>query len=194
MTLSHGAEGWSVVCDCGISWSYSLFTKVEMFRIPVRNYLSGFLCLWLCINKNRIWGKNLASKKHLSHLLAEAVAHSRNDSVVACSMFVYPFVFVQSVCILFLVQLYFLWRKELVILTLLCFVSCLWSLCSNFCWGYCEMCLEQVRRTTRKCTTWYLRYCLGVLHVTMTSLHVIQNNNTFFSTQTSENHPGEPHV
>ena len=23
-TLPHGAMGWSVVCDCGISWSYSL--------------------------------------------------------------------------------------------------------------------------------------------------------------------------
>ena len=25
MALPHGAMGWSAVCDCGISWSYSLF-------------------------------------------------------------------------------------------------------------------------------------------------------------------------
>ena len=24
MTLPHYAVGWSAVCDCGISWSYSL--------------------------------------------------------------------------------------------------------------------------------------------------------------------------
>ena len=24
MTLTHGALGWSAVCDCGIPWSYSL--------------------------------------------------------------------------------------------------------------------------------------------------------------------------
>ena len=24
VSLPHGAVGWSVVCDCGISWSYSL--------------------------------------------------------------------------------------------------------------------------------------------------------------------------
>ena len=23
MSLSHSAMGWSAVCDCGISWSYS---------------------------------------------------------------------------------------------------------------------------------------------------------------------------
>ena len=23
VALPHGAVGWSVVCDCGISWSYS---------------------------------------------------------------------------------------------------------------------------------------------------------------------------
>ena len=26
VSLPHGAMGWSVVCDCGISWSYSLFS------------------------------------------------------------------------------------------------------------------------------------------------------------------------
>ena len=25
LTLPHGAVGWSAVCECGISWSYSLF-------------------------------------------------------------------------------------------------------------------------------------------------------------------------
>ena len=24
VALPHGAVGWSAVCDCGISWSYSL--------------------------------------------------------------------------------------------------------------------------------------------------------------------------
>ena len=24
VVLAHGAMGWSAVCDCGISWSYSL--------------------------------------------------------------------------------------------------------------------------------------------------------------------------
>ena len=24
LTLHHGDKGWSVVCDCGISWSYSI--------------------------------------------------------------------------------------------------------------------------------------------------------------------------
>ena len=24
VSLPHGAVGWSAVCDCGISWSYSL--------------------------------------------------------------------------------------------------------------------------------------------------------------------------
>ena len=29
--LSHGAVGWSTVCDCGISWSYSLtFCAIEL--------------------------------------------------------------------------------------------------------------------------------------------------------------------
>ena len=26
--LPHGAVGWSVVCNCGISWSYYLFSEV----------------------------------------------------------------------------------------------------------------------------------------------------------------------
>ena len=27
LPLPHGAMVWSAVCDCGISWSYSLFEK-----------------------------------------------------------------------------------------------------------------------------------------------------------------------
>ena len=27
MCLPRGAVGWPMVCDCGISWSYSLFVK-----------------------------------------------------------------------------------------------------------------------------------------------------------------------
>ena len=26
--LPHGAMGWSVICNCGISWSHSLFLKL----------------------------------------------------------------------------------------------------------------------------------------------------------------------
>ena len=32
MALSHDAVGWSAVCDCGISWSYSLFYVIHMKR------------------------------------------------------------------------------------------------------------------------------------------------------------------
>ena len=28
VALPHGAVSWSAVCDCGISWSYSLFGKI----------------------------------------------------------------------------------------------------------------------------------------------------------------------
>ena len=28
LPLSHGAVGWSAVCDCGISWSYSRISMV----------------------------------------------------------------------------------------------------------------------------------------------------------------------
>ena len=47
VSLPRGAMGWSAVCDCGISWSYSLFvyllhpmfqdafvTKQTCFNIP----------------------------------------------------------------------------------------------------------------------------------------------------------------
>ena len=30
-TLPRGAMGWSVVCDCGISWSYSLTSYLNHF-------------------------------------------------------------------------------------------------------------------------------------------------------------------
>ena len=33
VSLPHGAAGWSAVCDCGISWSYSLtFYKIHTFK------------------------------------------------------------------------------------------------------------------------------------------------------------------
>ena len=35
VSLPHGAVGWSPVCDCGISWSYSLF--YEMFFMTLTN-------------------------------------------------------------------------------------------------------------------------------------------------------------
>ena len=31
LTLPHGAMCWSVVCDYGISWSYSLFGSEAVF-------------------------------------------------------------------------------------------------------------------------------------------------------------------
>ena len=31
LTLLRGAMGWSVVCDCGISWSYSFTSEVNHF-------------------------------------------------------------------------------------------------------------------------------------------------------------------
>ena len=30
---SHGAVGWSAVCDCGISWPYSLFFKYGNIKV-----------------------------------------------------------------------------------------------------------------------------------------------------------------
>ena len=36
MFLLHGAIGWSVICDCGISWSYLL-----TFRYTVKPVLGG---------------------------------------------------------------------------------------------------------------------------------------------------------
>ena len=46
-----------------------------------RSRCFGGLCVTIYldfgVNKNRIWGKNLVSKIHLSHLLAEAVVHSK---------------------------------------------------------------------------------------------------------------------
>ena len=30
MALPHGAVGWSAVCDCLISWSYLLFSMIQM--------------------------------------------------------------------------------------------------------------------------------------------------------------------
>ena len=42
VTLPHGAAGWSAVCDCGISWSYSLtfwpWWMIVSFYIPWVNY------------------------------------------------------------------------------------------------------------------------------------------------------------
>ena len=35
----HGAVGWSAVCDCGISWSYSLICR---FLIEIRSKLVAF--------------------------------------------------------------------------------------------------------------------------------------------------------
>ena len=36
MALPHGAVGWYAVCDCGISWSYSLAFK-PVVRIDLGN-------------------------------------------------------------------------------------------------------------------------------------------------------------
>ena len=33
VTLPHGAVGWSALCDCGISWSYSLFVSPTLTLI-----------------------------------------------------------------------------------------------------------------------------------------------------------------
>ena len=33
VSLPHGAVGWSVVCNCGISWSYYLFSEVVFVHL-----------------------------------------------------------------------------------------------------------------------------------------------------------------
>ena len=39
MYLPHGAMGWSAVCDCGISLSYSLFDIVIFTLIPHTTFM-----------------------------------------------------------------------------------------------------------------------------------------------------------
>ena len=54
VSLPHGAMGWSAVCDCGISWSYSLFIGICPFFIgPEKQIFSVKLTFFfLSINQN----------------------------------------------------------------------------------------------------------------------------------------------
>ena len=53
MALHYGAMGWSAVCDCGISWSYSLtfalvpINVVSFWNATMESYLD-FGDLELC--------------------------------------------------------------------------------------------------------------------------------------------------
>ena len=124
MFCDSSSRCWGMVCGVWL-WYFQIilfFTEVEIFQNPVCNYLSGFWCSWLCINKDRIWSKNLVSNIHLSHLLAEAVVHSKKGIMVllvqcCLRLCVWPCILDKSVCILFLVWHYFLWR---VVLSALC--------------------------------------------------------------------------
>ena len=45
VTLPYGAVGWSAVCDCGISWSYSLFDMFYDWCIPSKVIDMPKVCL-----------------------------------------------------------------------------------------------------------------------------------------------------
>ena len=48
MALPRGAMGLSAVCDCGISWSYSLTILVKsLFKKNYKGDKEGFICMIL---------------------------------------------------------------------------------------------------------------------------------------------------
>ena len=43
VSLSHGAMGWSAVCDCGNSWSYSLAFRYDYTCKEYFNKLTWYM-------------------------------------------------------------------------------------------------------------------------------------------------------
>ena len=37
MSILQGAMGWSVICDCGISWSYFFLTKGNIHEVDLKS-------------------------------------------------------------------------------------------------------------------------------------------------------------
>ena len=52
MAVSHGAVGWSAVCNCDISWSYSLF-------VPERGTTDAIIVVWQMQEKCRAVNKHI---------------------------------------------------------------------------------------------------------------------------------------
>ena len=48
VSLSRGAMGWSVVCDCVIFWSYSLVVRHDYMANPIK--LTQIYSLLSCVN------------------------------------------------------------------------------------------------------------------------------------------------
>ena len=63
VSLPHGAVGWSVVCDCGISWSYSLtFGPLSSLAAEEGCHVGVFFFLLKCV-----WGVLVGSDRHVLH-------------------------------------------------------------------------------------------------------------------------------
>ena len=56
VALPHHAEVWSAVCDCGITWSYSLFNKKDFQRLKITYHP-----LMICNNNSVVWPINILS-------------------------------------------------------------------------------------------------------------------------------------
>ena len=64
LPLSHGAMGWSAVCDCGISWPHSLFEKFHV-RYLLADYSSDVSVAALhVISYSQGSQRNLETKLH----------------------------------------------------------------------------------------------------------------------------------
>ena len=59
VSLPHCAVGWSAVCDCGISWSYSLAFYARNFEKVEGAYCFGVVRVCACVCEGQDGGSGI---------------------------------------------------------------------------------------------------------------------------------------